>query len=121
MAPHADETQSGQGGQSGQSGQGNGHGDRNVPKPGDYLQFESLPPNGPLNRWSQVLTRDHDFPGAQVRISPSIRGRHALCVPRRAHLRRAAGFPELPAVLCRDQKRLARRSPVALEKLETMG
>lgn len=32
----------------------------------DYLQFNCLPPGGPLNRWSAGLTRDHDLPGAQV-------------------------------------------------------
>jgi len=68
MAPHADETPESR--NSGESEHGNGHaGDRNLPKPGEYLQFESLPAGGPLNRWSQVLTRGHDFPGAQVSIS----------------------------------------------------
>jgi dihydroxy-acid dehydratase len=33
----------------------------------DYLQFPCLPPGGPLNRWSRRITKDHDFPGAQVR------------------------------------------------------
>lgn len=33
----------------------------------DYIQFECLPPGGALNRWSARLTKDHDFPGAQVR------------------------------------------------------
>lgn len=33
----------------------------------DYLQFKTLPPGGPLNRWSHTITREHDFPGAQVR------------------------------------------------------
>lgn len=64
MAPHADESQEGKNGHG--SGNGNGHGDRNVPRPGEYIQFECLPPGGPLNRWSQVMTREHDFPGAQV-------------------------------------------------------
>lgn len=32
----------------------------------DYIQFKCLPPGGPLNRWSTTLTREHDFPGAQV-------------------------------------------------------
>ena len=32
----------------------------------DYVQFNCLPPGGPLNRWSTTLTRGHDFPGAQV-------------------------------------------------------
>ncbi|KAL2189226.1 hypothetical protein L209DRAFT_269394 [Thermothelomyces heterothallicus CBS 203.75] len=60
MAPHANEAPVGQ----------NDHPDRNLPKPGDYLQFDCLPPGGPLNRWSQVLTRGHDFPGAQVSHFP---------------------------------------------------
>ncbi|PNH39908.1 hypothetical protein VD0004_g7034 [Verticillium dahliae] len=34
----------------------------------DYLQFESLPPGGKLNRWSQKITRGHDFPGAQAML-----------------------------------------------------
>ena len=33
----------------------------------EYSQFKSLPPGGPLNRWSHALTNDHDYPGAQVR------------------------------------------------------
>jgi dihydroxy-acid dehydratase len=70
MAPHADESHPGQNGR--ESAHGNGHSDRNVPRPGDYIQFEHLPSGGPLNRWSQVLTRGHDFPGAQVRTIPSI-------------------------------------------------
>jgi len=43
--------------------------DRREPKAGDFLAFESLPPGGPLNRWSQKLTRGHDYPGSQVRLS----------------------------------------------------
>ncbi|GAO17071.1 hypothetical protein UVI_02003430 [Ustilaginoidea virens] len=46
-----------------------------VPVPGpdaksspDYIQFDCLPPGGPLNRWSAVLTREHDFPGAQAML-----------------------------------------------------
>lgn len=35
----------------------------------DYIQFECLPPGGALNRWSARLTKDHDFPGAQVRYN----------------------------------------------------
>ncbi|KAK4039391.1 dihydroxy-acid and 6-phosphogluconate dehydratase [Parachaetomium inaequale] len=66
MAPHADEAPTGQ--NAPEASQGNGHGDRNLPKPGEYLQFESLPAGGPLNRWSQVLTRGHDFPGAQAML-----------------------------------------------------
>ena len=50
---------------------------RNMPKPDDYIQWSCLPPGGALNRWSQAITRDHDFPGAQVRFvsasfSPSL-------------------------------------------------
>lgn len=37
----------------------------------DYVQFKCLPPGGPLNRWSTTLTREHDFPGAQVWIHGS--------------------------------------------------
>lgn len=67
MAPHADRDESHTGQNPGQQGQGNGNGDeRNLPKAGEYIQFECLPPGGPLNRWSHFLTRDHDFPGAQV-------------------------------------------------------
>jgi hypothetical protein len=72
MAPHADESQAGQNGR--ESGQGNGHAERNSPKDGEYIQFECLPPGGPLNRWSHFMTKGHDFPGAQVRITPSVRG-----------------------------------------------
>ncbi|OIW34185.1 hypothetical protein CONLIGDRAFT_213519 [Coniochaeta ligniaria NRRL 30616] len=42
---------------------------RNEPRPGDYVQWQSLPPGGPLNRWSHTITREHDFPGAQVSSS----------------------------------------------------
>ncbi|KAK1831468.1 dihydroxy-acid and 6-phosphogluconate dehydratase [Podospora conica] len=42
--------------------------DRNEPKYGDYTQFKTLPPGGPLNRWSHALTRGHDFPGAQAML-----------------------------------------------------
>ena len=34
----------------------------------DYIQFKCTPPGGDLNRWSTVLTRGHDYPGAQVRL-----------------------------------------------------
>ncbi|KAG5980765.1 hypothetical protein E4U55_003690 [Claviceps digitariae] len=34
----------------------------------EYIQFKSLPPGGALNRWSTVLTRGHDFPGAQAML-----------------------------------------------------
>ncbi|OTB20801.1 hypothetical protein K445DRAFT_313280 [Daldinia sp. EC12] len=33
-----------------------------------YIQFECLPPGGPLNRWSHAITREHDFPGAQAML-----------------------------------------------------
>lgn len=33
-----------------------------------FIQFKCLPPNGSLNRWSSVLTREHDFPGAQAML-----------------------------------------------------
>ncbi|KAI1098882.1 dihydroxy-acid dehydratase [Jackrogersella minutella] len=33
-----------------------------------YLQFECLPPGGPLNRWSHTITTGHDFPGAQAML-----------------------------------------------------
>ncbi|KAI0006386.1 dihydroxy-acid dehydratase [Xylariaceae sp. FL0662B] len=33
-----------------------------------YIQFKCLPPGGPLNRWSHMLTREHDFPGAQAML-----------------------------------------------------
>jgi dihydroxy-acid dehydratase len=50
----------------------NGHsvvtsGSRNEPKPDDYLVLDCLPAGDALNRWSHTLTKDHDFPGAQVR------------------------------------------------------
>lgn len=32
----------------------------------DYIPFPCLPPGGPLNRWSTKVTREHDYPGAQV-------------------------------------------------------
>lgn len=34
----------------------------------DYIQFQCIPPGGPLNRWSTALTRGHDFPGAQAML-----------------------------------------------------
>lgn len=33
-----------------------------------YIQFKCLPPGGPLNRWSQNLTRNHEFPAAQAAL-----------------------------------------------------
>ncbi|KAJ2905194.1 hypothetical protein MKZ38_006100 [Zalerion maritima] len=36
---------------------------------GDYVMFKCLPPeSGKLNRWSQALTRGHDYPGAQAML-----------------------------------------------------
>ncbi|EJT76792.1 hypothetical protein GGTG_06707 [Gaeumannomyces tritici R3-111a-1] len=40
-------------------------------KPGDYLDWERLPPGGPLNRYSAKITRGHDFPGAQAMLYAS--------------------------------------------------
>lgn len=38
-----------------------------------YIQFRCLPApepgtDGPLNRWSHMITRGHDFPGAQAML-----------------------------------------------------
>ncbi|KAI1487095.1 dihydroxy-acid/6-phosphogluconate dehydratase [Biscogniauxia mediterranea] len=33
-----------------------------------YIQFRCLPPGGPLNRWSHIITREHDFPAAQAML-----------------------------------------------------
>lgn len=41
------------------------------PKSSDsFIQFKCLPhsADGPLNRWSSVLTRGHDYPGAQAML-----------------------------------------------------
>ncbi|KAK3994230.1 dihydroxy-acid and 6-phosphogluconate dehydratase [Cladorrhinum sp. PSN332] len=63
MAPHKEDSPERQ------IGLENGHStERNVPKPGEYIQFDHLPPGGPLNRWSQFMTRGHDFPGAQAML-----------------------------------------------------
>lgn len=59
MASHGEEALSGQAAESTT---------RNEPRPGDYIQWKTLPPGGPLNRWSQALTRGHDFPGAQAML-----------------------------------------------------
>lgn len=42
--------------------------ERNLPKEGEYIQWRTLPAGNPdqLNRWSHFLTREHEFPGAQV-------------------------------------------------------
>lgn len=45
---------------------GNGNEARNTPRDGDYIQWDSLPPGGPLNRWSHSMTKGHDYVGAQV-------------------------------------------------------
>ncbi|KAK3339750.1 dihydroxy-acid/6-phosphogluconate dehydratase [Lasiosphaeria hispida] len=42
--------------------------DRNEPQYGDYVQWKALPAGGALNRWSQNMTRGHDFPGAQAML-----------------------------------------------------
>ncbi|KAM7212841.1 hypothetical protein V8F06_011787 [Rhypophila decipiens] len=72
MAPHIQETMPIQ--QNGYSHNINHNPEpRNEPKDGDYIQWQALPPGGPLNRWSQKLTRGHDSPGAQVsEIFPSL-------------------------------------------------
>ncbi|KAI1339383.1 dihydroxy-acid dehydratase [Xylariaceae sp. FL0016] len=33
-----------------------------------YIQFRCLPPGEQLNRWSHIITREHDFPGAQAML-----------------------------------------------------
>ncbi|KAH6660821.1 dihydroxy-acid/6-phosphogluconate dehydratase [Truncatella angustata] len=33
-----------------------------------YIQFKCLPPGDALNRWSHMITREHDFPGAQAML-----------------------------------------------------
>ncbi|KAK3358438.1 hypothetical protein B0T24DRAFT_540608 [Lasiosphaeria ovina] len=69
MSSYKDEVQSRRTPREGvQEDNGKSGGERNEPRPGDYTQFERLPPGGPLNRWSQVITRGHDFPGAQVSL-----------------------------------------------------
>lgn len=41
-------------------------------RPEEFLPFKCLPPpsgpDGALNRWSSVITRGHDFPGAQAML-----------------------------------------------------
>ncbi|KAK4215406.1 dihydroxy-acid and 6-phosphogluconate dehydratase [Rhypophila decipiens] len=67
MAPHIQETMPMQ--QNGYSHNINHNPEpRNEPKDGDYIQWQALPPGGPLNRWSQKLTRGHDSPGAQAML-----------------------------------------------------
>lgn len=52
----------------GQSTTTNDNSERNLPKEGEYIQWRTLPAGNPdqLNRWSHFLTREHEFPGAQV-------------------------------------------------------
>ncbi|KAI0399169.1 dihydroxy-acid dehydratase [Xylaria palmicola] len=33
-----------------------------------YIQFRCLPPGGKLNRWSHIITREHDFPASQAML-----------------------------------------------------
>ncbi|KAI1161906.1 dihydroxy-acid dehydratase [Nemania serpens] len=33
-----------------------------------YIQFRCLPPGGQLNRWSHIITREHDFPASQAML-----------------------------------------------------
>ncbi|KAI1326672.1 dihydroxy-acid dehydratase [Xylariaceae sp. FL0255] len=33
-----------------------------------YIQFRCLPPGEGLNRWSHMITREHDYPGAQAML-----------------------------------------------------
>ncbi|KAK0736442.1 dihydroxy-acid/6-phosphogluconate dehydratase [Apiosordaria backusii] len=81
MAPHAEESLGTHSGHENVQQQDNGlhqNGDqqqqqhrqdeRNMPKPGEYIQFDHLPPGGPLNRWSHFMTRGHDYPGAQAML-----------------------------------------------------
>lgn len=51
-----------------------------IPEEPRYIDFPSIP-HGTLrdgklvlNRWSSTLTKDHDFPGAQVRVLPTSAG-----------------------------------------------
>ncbi|KAH8780857.1 dihydroxy-acid dehydratase [Diaporthe sp. PMI_573] len=44
------------------------NGARNTPRDGDYIQWDSLPPGGPLNRWSHSMTKGHDYVGAQAML-----------------------------------------------------
>lgn len=49
----------------------------------DYIQFKCTPPGGVLNRWSTVLTRGHDYPGAQAML-------YGAGVPNREMMKTAA-------------------------------
>ncbi|KAI0455282.1 dihydroxy-acid dehydratase [Xylaria acuta] len=33
-----------------------------------YIQFRCLPPGSQLNRWSHIITREHDFPASQAML-----------------------------------------------------
>lgn len=46
----------------------------------DYIQFKEHPIEGQLNRWSHTITREHDFPGAQVRKTFSESSTAVSCV-----------------------------------------
>ncbi|KAG9250742.1 dihydroxy-acid/6-phosphogluconate dehydratase [Emericellopsis atlantica] len=49
----------------------------------DYIQFKCMPPGAHLNRWSQNITRGHEFPGAQAML-------YAAGVPDRDMMKNAA-------------------------------
>ncbi|KAK4651008.1 hypothetical protein QC762_0115940 [Podospora pseudocomata] len=66
MAPHAEESVGTHTGH--ENVQHQQENERNMPKPGEYIQFDHLPAGGPLNRWSHFMTRDHDYPGAQASL-----------------------------------------------------
>lgn len=60
----------------------NGDGARNVPRDGDYIQWDTLPPGGALNRWSHSMTKGHDYVGAQVSLRMPLPGpRHVMLIP----------------------------------------
>ena len=50
---------------------------QNEPEEPRFLDFPHLPDNATqdgkprLNKYSSTLTKDHDFPGAQVRLAPT--------------------------------------------------
>ncbi|KAK1751445.1 dihydroxy-acid and 6-phosphogluconate dehydratase [Echria macrotheca] len=68
MAPHADETPRAPSATTAMDHANDVQTGRNEPKHDDYIQWKTLPPGGPLNRWSHALTREHDFPGAQAML-----------------------------------------------------
>ena len=59
-----------------------------------YVEFKTLPPGGPLNRWSHAITKDHDFPGAQVSRSAT-HARDAVLILSR---------PCFTALVCRTRR-----------------